>query len=146
MFAGAIPLIAKIAMPLIGNVVQSIFQSKEPQATEQAPPETIGQQLASHFDVKNMSLNELESLANHLYDSGTINREQYSTMLGIRDKIAADLGSDVNKSHNILFLSSKMSQDLKPFPGQQSMELLDNALNIFKGLDALRGAKASAVV
>ena len=144
MFAGAIPLIAKIALPLIGNVVQSIFQSPQAEVPKTtAEIQTFGQQLAHQYDVKNMSLSDLEGLANQLYDAGAIDGSQHSAILALKDKIAGLEGTNPDKAHNILFLSNKINHSIQSKGPAHELAQMQETLRIFNGMDALRGAKTN---
>ena len=90
------------------------------------------------YDVKNMSLDELKTMAMNLFNSGSINDKDYQNLSTQINSIQQTTGLSSNTKVDMLALFQQQLQQAKT-AGKNS-DALNDAFNILNGVQARLGA------
>lgn len=142
MFGAIIPLIAKIGIPIVANLVgKSISSTPQNNTKIEEPQPSIEKLLSSKYDVKNMSRKDFSQLLSSLDKAGVLTSHEVSQMEDLANKIALLNESAPNDKFNLMALFTKQSTQLNS--GDPNYLIAKKTENLLKGLDTLRHTQTS---
>jgi uncharacterized membrane protein YgaE (UPF0421/DUF939 family) len=145
MLGGVIPLIAKVGIPIVANLIQSAMNS-EPQkvtipANTDKPTPSLEKQLATRYDVKNMSKKDFAQMLTTMHQAGRISSTELSQLNASLEKLDSLNTADSDANHDFMSLFKQQLNQTSPFSLER--QIAEKGLDLVNGLNALRASTIS---